>query len=88
MVTLGVVMSGRTFFLKDFGVQAHSAGGVQGSPLWLGSFPERRARKEALGIHCVLCLQIEASLDRCSQNLLDLLDLLYKAPGGNAAVAR
>lgn len=53
MVTLGVPMSGRTFFLKDFGVQAHHAGGVRGCPLRRGGFPERRARKEALAL-CVV----------------------------------
>lgn len=77
-------MSGRTFFLGDFGVRARSAVGVKGSRLWRGSFPERLVRKEALR-HCVRCLQTETSLDRRSQNLLHLL---CKAPGGNAAVAR
>lgn len=50
-------MPGRTFFLKDFRVQAHNAGGVRGSPLWRGSLPERLARKEALGIVCCVCRQ-------------------------------
>lgn len=77
-------MSGRTFFLPDFGVRARSAVGVTGSPLWRGSFPERLARKEAPR-HCVPRLQTEMSLDRRSQNLLHIL---CKAPGGNAAVAR
>ncbi|EQB77346.1 hypothetical protein CB1_000290009 [Camelus ferus] len=37
-------MSGRTFFLGDFGVRARSAVGVKGSRLWRGSFPERLTR--------------------------------------------
>lgn len=48
-------MSERTVFLKDCGV--HNAGGVRGSPLWRGSFPEQLARKEALGIVCCVCRQ-------------------------------
>lgn len=56
VVTLGVLMSGRTFFLKGFRAQAHNAGGVRGSLLWRGSFPERLSRKEALGIVCCVCI--------------------------------
>lgn len=77
-------MSGRAFFLGDFGVRARCSGGVRGSRLWRGSFPERLARKEAPR-HYAPCLQTETSLNRRFQNLLHLL---CKAPGGNVAVAR
>lgn len=44
-----------------------------------------KAGEEGSPKHCVAYLQTERSRDRQSQNLLDLL---CKAPGGNAAVPR
>lgn len=57
-----------------------------------GGFPERLAGKEALG-HCVACPQTARSLDRPSQNLLDLLcegsgEEMRPWPGGRNAAPR
>lgn len=57
-----------------------SARGVRDSPLWRGGFPERLAGKEALGIVWRVWRQV-------SGLAFSKLNLLCKAPGGNAAVA-